>query len=819
MRLHRTPTAGMSHGVATGTHASSPSSTSTATLSRDSSYASMRGTPASANHDTGSKRGHSRGDSTASVLSAHGAHFHVRHATNSSIASADGAAAPANLQQEYLHAKDVSAAYKSQGDGGVSQASAQAHLANGVRPGSYATQAYREFLASNGASAATSAASSAAPSRQVSRGPSGYTSQATSGQSSRATSPVSKRDDEASYEQARTVAPHGGHNHARTSSGGSTHYVDALAYPVNHHTTTTTTTTTVQQVSTLSFGNLMLAKSDSQESLEDARYQMQPKYRPNHFTFSSDDIMKSFLRAAERDRARAEREAERQREAQQRLELEQEYERRKAAQRDMAYAAQVQAAHAYRADTVGADLSTDASSEEDAAPTRRRRRFPPIPAHFKFSSHDVAKSASKLSQRQNIGHWTTFPRSSTVVIAATQLRAWIQSLVEAQAAERAAARQLAASASRKQLSAPNSPVGGSAARKADVGTSTSRAHHHRASGVSTSRRASVPHAIVQSETSTRARPTHSRSATLSSYEKEKLTEKLGGFSFGGEKASARYAGTHESAVEKSILLRRSGSGGGATGIMAQHQRPGASNAEQPRYEQQHGASGGIASSTARRSSLPVKALPAGGAGYVASVAAGALDASARRAAVLAARQQSLTAGAVLNGYVASAPGSTNHSPTRPVQNGRLVKSTHVSPTRHQRIVHGAAAGVIKSSLPPVQSAGAGATYSPMPPGQRKASLGGGVESKSASASNSPAMPAHSLLGASGLNESGWAHQAGQYEKTLLDVYQQVAHGQAQLQPPPPQPHHTKSTASLASLYRDVPSSGYGQTTTRGTRLV
>lgn len=846
MRLQRSPTSSLSSAsVMTGVAASSPSPSSgsstttttntTATLSRDSSYASMRGsvTPVS-------KRPHTRAEST-SVLSAHGAHYHVRHHTNLSVASVDLVQPTTTIAQDYAQSngKDAAVAYKQPVEStvvdGAPAGAARAQAA--TRPSSYATQAYREFLASNGNSANTSAASSLAPSRQVSRGNSGYNSQATSGQSSRAASPVSKRDEEG-HEQSRTLASHG-HNHAHASNDSS-HYVDALVYPLSH-TTTTTTTTTTTQVSTLSFGNLVLAKSDSQDSLDDGRTQMLlPKYRPNHFTFSSDDIMKSFLRAAERDRARAEREVERQREAQQRLQLEQEYERRRVAQRDMAYAVQVQAAHAYRADSVGASLSSS-DEEEDAAPTRRRRRFPPIPAHFKFSTHDVAKSAAKPSQRQNIGHWTTFPRSGTVVIAASQLRAWIQTLHEAhQADERAAAaaKQRVMSAERKQLSAPNSPASnGTATHKADAGTSTSRVAPR--GSVSQLRRASVPHAVLvggastQGTTPARTRPTHTRSATLASYEKDALVEKLSSSATAGgcaEKTSTRggHATTtaHESAAEKSILLRRSGLGGGG-GHGHGHGRQGSSVAELPRFEQQNLATHGL---LGRRASLPVKGLP--GASQVASVAAGALDASARRAAVLQARQQSLTTGPILvaaggadgvglNGSTASAPGSTSHSPTRPTsQNGRLVKSTHVSPSRHQRLAGHATTttGAHKSSLPPAQAI----AYTPMPPGQRKASLGSGGESKSASASNSPQLVSrtHALLGSVGLNESGWAHAAGQYEKTLLDVYQQVAHGHAQLQPPPPQPHHAKATASLASLYRDVPSSGYGQTT-RGaaTRLV
>jgi len=145
----------------------------------------------------------------------------------------------------------------------------------------------------------------------------------------------------------------------------------------------------------------------------------------------------------------------------------------------------------------------------------------------------------------------------------------------------------------------------------------------------------------------------------------------------------------------------------------------------------------------------------------------------------------------LHGSSASLPGSSGTSPTRPIH-GRAVKSAHVSPTRpDQRRL---------ASTPQRASANgiSQQTYTPQPPlGARKASIGGG-ETKVASATNSPNVTGRSL--ANGV-DSNWQVA---YEKSLNDVYTTSTNGyisngqQSNFQKP------------LNALYREVPSSGYGQ---------
>jgi len=277
----------------------------------------------------------------------------------------------------------------------------------------FSTSAYRDFLHSSTASTANvSGASSAASSRPTSKlnsaYSSAYSSHAISENSSRTTSPARKADDVS-----------------------TTLNLQALPLPQ-------------QTVPVATYGGSInfssLKKSDSTDSLDElVTLASRPRPRPQHFTFTEKDIMKSFLRAAERDRARAEREAEKQREA---LRLQEEQNRR----RQVFTAQQQQQVHPSQ------DVSTDeddSSYDEQSAPLPLVKAMSlPVPVHFRFSTSDITRSASKASAKQNIGHWSTFPRSSTVMLEARELRDWIQARVAKQLAKE---REVAAIVAKEQL--------------------------------------------------------------------------------------------------------------------------------------------------------------------------------------------------------------------------------------------------------------------------------------------------------------------------------------------------------------------------------
>jgi hypothetical protein len=184
-----------------------------------------------------------------------------------------------------------------------------------------------------------------------------------------------------------------------------------------HHTVVTRS-----DLASINFSQLATRETssdtDSDSDLISSQRQM---LRPNHFTFSQDDIVKSFLKAAERERQRTEREEARAKEAA-RLAREEDDRRARAT---------LHARQRYRPEHVGYELSP--------SPSLPPTKYLPVPAHFRFSTGDLTKSANKPSQRQAIGHWTTFPRSSTVVLSATQLKQTIVLKVEQIQSERAAA--------------------------------------------------------------------------------------------------------------------------------------------------------------------------------------------------------------------------------------------------------------------------------------------------------------------------------------------------------------------------------------------
>jgi len=84
--------------------------------------------------------------------------------------------------------------------------------------------------------------------------------------------------------------------------------------------------------------------------------------------------------------------------------------------------------------TASTSSSSDSSDSSVTVPVRRRSASHRPPRHFRFTPHDIQKSYSKPSQRPRIGHWTTFPRSSTGIYPPERLRAWINMQVRAQSA-------------------------------------------------------------------------------------------------------------------------------------------------------------------------------------------------------------------------------------------------------------------------------------------------------------------------------------------------------------------------------------------------
>jgi len=340
---------------------------------------------------------------------------------------------------------------------------AQGHSGNHQRTGSYAGS-YREFIANGSHSTATtavssqvtSAATSAAQSRNASRPSSGYSSYAVSGQTSRTGSPVSKKAD------ADDVSALVDDSLVRGEpSQSQLQYVEAVRFSSAGNVVPPAK----EEAGLLSF-NTFRPSADALES--PPRRHSRPAPRPNHFTFSQEDILRSFAKAAERERQRQEREAEKARE---RAALEAAEYQRKAreqaakdqAAREAALQKQLQRQQQYQRGTVGADWSSD---EDDVMmPSGRRPR--PQPHHFRFSTNDLNKSASKPSQRQSIGHWTTFPRSSTIMLPADQLRAEIMArIAEQQEADRIVRRQAQLlleqqqllAATEQQSSVSNSPV-------------------------------------------------------------------------------------------------------------------------------------------------------------------------------------------------------------------------------------------------------------------------------------------------------------------------------------------------------------------------
>jgi len=393
---------------------------------------------------------------------------------------------------------------------------------------SYATTAYREFLAhSNNASAAQSrshsrrsslssgggmdsvfgsAASSAQSSAYSSVAPSGATTQ----QHSRATSPSatagSERQSaaEAYAQAARDIA----HTHASS-------FAEPLAYNASHPLQASQMAHLAPGQGQLSLTSLKPTRPEDEDSDgvdHSVRLPARALLRPRHFTFAEADVMKSLRRSQERERARAEREAEHAREAalhaareqereRQRIQELQQYQREQAA-RELAYKMSLQRQELdrqrrleHRAEASDSTVMDSEDSSESASPDSppmpgERAHSPRPPSHFRFDTHDIRKSYSKPSQRQAIGHWTTFPRSGTVMYAAHQLKALVanrQQEIET-----------------KLQSAPTSPVhahGHSASSAAHRHAVEPHGHHQRYSvGESTAslawdladRRASMP---------------------------------------------------------------------------------------------------------------------------------------------------------------------------------------------------------------------------------------------------------------------------------------------------------------------------------------
>ena len=616
------------------------------------------------------------------------------------------------------------------------------------RSSSYSTQSYRDFLNSATASTATSAASSAVPSRATS----GYSSQSMSEQSSRASSP------------SRNEEGHDGRSshHSRYSSSSYSRLQAAPGqYIVGQDGVNSSLS---QQVSSLSFCNMIQENPDSEEDQQGTLvthanpYARVPARRPNpsHFTFCESDIMKSFLRAAERERARVEREERAQREAQQRFEAEQEYERRKQQQREAAAREMALAAHNQRQQQYH-DYSYDNSdssslSSDESPPVRRRRRFPPAPVHFKFSSHDVHKSASKPSQRQNIGHWSTFPKSSTIMIPGEQLKNWIQAAIQQQEKEREVANRIM-----QQQQAAESIISNADHSKAQiVGAGVSRR-------LLSARRASLPlnDAVANHQSSdavaadsTKSRRGHTRSITYSSDRFAQLPANFDKSIFG--------KGEHKDAT---ALIKRET----FTPITASHiRRHSSDQIQRPGLE--------------RTNSFKPTLAKGLSTNYV--------DLNHHRTnGVLQSRQSSYVPSGV-NGYTASVPTSTHQSPVRTgVANGRLVKSTTASPNRpppRNLVYHSQPQ---QYAQPPVERRG---SFSNGRAGVNIGATGG--ESKNSSTNNSPLMSNHTLLNGA---DPSWQSV---YEKTLQDIHSHQSSSS--------HPSHTKSSSN--HLYKDVPSSGYGQ---------
>jgi hypothetical protein len=259
-----------------------------------------------------------------------------------------------------------------------------------------------------------------------------------------------------------------------------------------------------------------------------------------------------------------------------------------------------------------------------------------------------------------------------------------------------------------------------------------------------------------------ARAGHTRSSTL-----DFASEKLHAFNATAMqgKSSARREG------EKAMPIRKFSAVNGSL-----HTRVGSGESFSQAARGVYESSSNVGILSARRGSLPVKgvALP--------QVVLNQVQPQQQQTRVT-------TNGLGLNGHTASAPVSTNHSPTRSstAMYGR-VKSANVSPSRPAGSTRSIASVMQRSATLPQQR-------TPQPPPQRKLSISG-PESKSASNHNSPVQQSTKL------NDAAlWSNQP-LYEKTLQEVYNlNLAHGM---------PNNVSQPQKLASLYQHVPSSGYGQ---------
>jgi hypothetical protein len=551
------------------------------------------------------------------------------------------------------------------------------------------------------------------------------------------------------------------HQQEQAAQRGAKSYIDNLSFPPPPPPYPPT-------IDLEAFGGLNISDSDFQP-------QQRPRLQPVHFTFSQNDIVKSFLKAAEKERQRAEREADRQREVAQRAALQQEYQYHKqllAQQQQLQ--AQLQQQRAHFASSALEDASTDdattseeENTEEETLPggARDRNVKPlPDPVHFKFSSHDIQKSHSKPWQKQNIGHWTTFPRSSTQMLHHSQLRMWIAQQIDARRradAEKSAALVAASKAVRKAPgSAPSSPTASTATNTTNSSSSFSSARgsssssglnsnsNSNSSSAAHSRRSSLGSASAPLlsaagrkagtiSASRLAQPGHSRSRTLSSfdYDKEKAADLL--LSAAEQKSSSNGTNHRSSEKNTSITARRNSLTGGSV---------------------LYSTAGQVA---ARRATAAVKAVATNS---VTAAAREAMDVSARRSAALQqSRAAALTSGSSslsLNGNTASAPSSTQQSPQRysrhfqaaavsATANAARARSNQVSPTRRLAGVSGVGIGAARShagvSASNVQLVGSRSNSK-----QQQQQLGGspGAESKHSSGRASPTLDGRTILSGS-----------------------------------------------------------------------
>jgi hypothetical protein len=345
---------------------------------------------------------------------------------------------------------------------------------------SYATAAYREFLSqSNNASAAASRShsrrssvssisgsgggmdsvfGSVQSSSMSSMAPSGATTQ----QHSRSTSPSTASSHAVREGTIQLQQQQQQHHHPLPA--------DSHAYSVLQSTNVSHVPGAAVHVAgqgQLSMASLKPRLPEDDEDSDDSsnvdrsvRLPARAVLRPRHFTFAEADVLKSLKRAQERERERErrqahEREVEQQRthEAALHAAREQERERQRALElaqhqreqtaRDIAYKLSLQRQELDRQRRLearaGDHFSSSSTSEEassgdnnsaSSSPSSslrpgERAHSPRPPSHFRFDTHDIRKSYSKPSQRQAIGHWSTFPRSSTVMYATHQLKALI----------------------------------------------------------------------------------------------------------------------------------------------------------------------------------------------------------------------------------------------------------------------------------------------------------------------------------------------------------------------------------------------------------